>query len=71
MDTIAEEFANELGNTIRLESKREDIGGVPGIAVAISGPTSYTTIYITLMEAQKLHEQLTTMLTENKTSDQI
>lgn len=51
-------FTNELGNEISISIEKKDIEGIDGLYIAIAGPTSETTLHVTLKEAQILAQLL-------------
>lgn len=61
-------FVNELGNGIQLRVLEKDIEDIPGILIAIAGPTSDTELHITRGEAEILREQLCRVLDGNKST---
>jgi uncharacterized phage protein gp47/JayE len=62
MSKVHEVFFNELNNEITLSTEKKQISGVPGVMIYIAGPTSDTTNHITMVEAEKLHAQLSKVL---------
>jgi hypothetical protein len=54
----SEHFKNELGNDITLAVYDLPTDGVPGVMIFIRGPKSDTENHITLIEAEKLYDQL-------------
>ncbi len=59
-------FTNELGNTITVQVFEKEIEGVPGILLAIAGPTSDTEIHITRLESRVVYEELGRVLSADK-----
>lgn len=57
-------FTNELGNTITVEVDAATVSGVQGVRISIVGPGSQTESFITMQEAQVLHQELGRVLAD-------
>ena len=55
---MLQEFENELGNHIKVEVTSQEVGGVSGVLISMTGPASQTENFITRKEAEVLHQLL-------------
>lgn len=56
------QFTNELGNEITISVEEQEVAGVPGILMKLTGPTSESTNHITKKEAEILYQELSKAL---------